>query len=95
MNAFWKRQKNEKIMEQKGEKNMGKTKENDTTELVFILDKSGSMSGLEMDTIGGFNSMIEKQKTQPGKCLVSTVLFDDVSQVLARSGFDRYFQSLL
>lgn len=49
---------------------------NDATELVFILDRSGSMGGLEQDTIGGFNSMIEKQKEQEGSCLVSTVLFD-------------------
>lgn len=47
------------------------------TELVFILDKSGSMSGLEADTIGGFNSMIEKQKRESGKAYVSTVLFND------------------
>ena len=53
-----------------------------TTELVFILDRSGSMSGLESDTVGGFNSMIEKQKHLKGKCYVSTVLFDDVSEVL-------------
>ena len=46
------------------------------TELVFILDRSGSMCGLEADTIGGFNSMIEKQKREPGEALVSTVLFD-------------------
>ncbi len=52
------------------------------TELVFILDRSGSMAGLESDTIGGFNSLVEKQKRQPGECLVSTVLFDNVSQVL-------------
>ena len=52
------------------------------TELVFILDRSGSMSGLERDTIGGFNSMIEKQKKQDGECIVSTVLFDDESQVI-------------
>ena len=49
---------------------------NDVTELVFILDRSGSMGGLEEDTIGGFSSMIEKQKKQEGGCLVSTVLFD-------------------
>ena len=49
---------------------------NDVTELIFILDRSGSMGGLEEDTIGGFNSMIEKQKKQAGECLVSTVLFD-------------------
>jgi uncharacterized protein YegL len=55
---------------------------NNKTELVFILDRSGSMSGLERDTIGGFNSMIEKQKKQYGECFVSTVLFDDVSEVL-------------
>ena len=55
---------------------------NGITELVFILDRSGSMSGLELDTIGGFNSMIEKQKKQDGECYVSTVLFDHVSEVL-------------
>ncbi len=55
---------------------------NETTELVFILDRSGSMAGLESDTIGGFNAMIRKQKALPGKCLVSTVLFDNVSEVL-------------
>ena len=55
---------------------------NNITELVFILDRSGSMSGLEADTIGGFNSMIEKQKKQDGGCYVSTVLFDDESEVL-------------
>lgn len=49
---------------------------NETTEMVFILDRSGSMSGLESDTIGGFNAMIEKQKKQPGKAFVTTVLFD-------------------
>ena len=52
------------------------------TELVFILDRSGSMAGLEGDTIGGFNAMIEKQKQQEGEALVSTVLFDSVSQVI-------------
>ena len=55
---------------------------NGITELVFILDRSGSMAGLESDTIGGFNSMIEKQKQQDGECYVSTVLFDNVSEVL-------------
>ncbi|MBE6590580.1 MAG: VWA domain-containing protein [Ruminococcaceae bacterium] len=55
---------------------------NNLTELVFILDRSGSMAGLEADTIGGFNAMIEKQKKQDGECFVSTVLFDDVSEVL-------------
>ena len=52
------------------------------TELVFILDRSGSMSSLESDTIGGFNAMIEKQKKQDGECIVSTVLFDDESRVI-------------
>lgn len=52
------------------------------TELVFIIDRSGSMSGLEGDTIGGFNSMIEKQKREDGECYVSTVLFDNESEVL-------------
>lgn len=55
---------------------------NNITELVFILDRSGSMAGLESDTIGGFNGMIEKQKKQDGECYVSTVLFDHVSEVL-------------
>lgn len=55
---------------------------NNITELVFILDRSGSMAGLESDTIGGFNSMIEKQKKQDGICYVSTVLFDSASKVL-------------
>ena len=52
------------------------------TELVFILDRSGSMAGLEDDTIGGFNSMLEKQKAEPGKAVVSTVLFDNRSEVI-------------
>ena len=55
---------------------------NGITELVFILDRSGSMSGLESDTIGGFNAMIDKQKKQDGECYVSTILFDNVSEVL-------------
>ena len=55
---------------------------NNITELVFILDRSGSMCGLEADTIGGFNSMVEKQKALEGKCYVSTVLFDDKSDVI-------------
>ena len=55
---------------------------NNITELVFILDRSGSMSGLEQDTIGGFNSLIEKQRRQDGKCYVSTVLFDHETEVL-------------
>ena len=52
------------------------------TELVFILDRSGSMQGLEGDTIGGFNSMLEKQKQEPGEAFVSTLLFDDRTEVL-------------
>ena len=52
------------------------------TEIVFILDRSGSMAGLEDDTIGGFNAMIDKQKQEPGEAFVSTVLFDNVSQVI-------------
>ena len=52
------------------------------TELIFILDRSGSMSGLEADTIGGFNSMIAKQKKEVGEALVSTVLFDHESVVI-------------
>ena len=55
---------------------------NNITELVFILDRSGSMAGLESDTIGGFNAMIEKQKKEEGECYVSTVLFDNESEVL-------------
>lgn len=58
-----------------------KTK-NNITELVFILDRSGSMSGLEGDTIGGFNAMIQKQKKEDGEAYVSTILFDNVSEVL-------------
>lgn len=52
------------------------------TEIVFILDRSGSMGGLESDTIGGFNAMIEKQKREEGDALVSTVLFDNDTEVL-------------
>jgi uncharacterized protein YegL len=52
------------------------------TELVFILDRSGSMSGLEGDTIGGFNAMLEKQKKEPGEAMVTTVLFDDQYELL-------------
>ena len=54
----------------------------DLTELVFILDRSGSMSGLEQDTIGGYNSLIEKQKNEPGEAIISTVLFDDKYELL-------------
>lgn len=52
------------------------------TEIVFILDRSGSMAGLEKDTIGGFNSMINRQKTAPGEAIISTVLFDSETQVI-------------
>ncbi len=52
------------------------------TEIVFILDRSGSMAGLEADTIGGFNAMIEKQKAEDGQAYVSTVLFSDESRVI-------------
>lgn len=52
------------------------------TEVVFILDRSGSMSGLESDTIGGFNSMISKQKKEDGEAVISTVLFDDQQEVV-------------
>ncbi|MCR5688498.1 MAG: VWA domain-containing protein [Lachnospiraceae bacterium] len=60
------------------------------TELVFVLDKSGSMSGLEKDTIGGFNSMLDKQRKEDGDVVISTVLFDDRMQVLHdRESLDR------
>lgn len=52
------------------------------TEVVFILDRSGSMRGLEADTIGGFNSMIEKQRKEEGEAYISTVLFDDQTEVI-------------
>jgi len=52
------------------------------TELVFILDRSGSMSGLESDTIGGYNAMLEKQKQEPGEAIITTVLFDDSYKLL-------------
>lgn len=55
---------------------------NGITEMVFIIDKSGSMAGMEEDTVGGFNAMIEKQKKLDGKCYVSTVLFSNRSSVL-------------
>ena len=51
------------------------------TEIVFILDRSGSMAGLEGDTIGGFNAMVEKQKKEEGEALLSAVLFDNDSEV--------------
>ena len=52
------------------------------TEIVFILDRSGSMSGLEADTIGGYNSMLDKQKKEEGDAIISTVLFDDQTEIL-------------
>ena len=55
---------------------------NQITEMVFILDRSGSMSGLESDTIGGFNGMITKQKKEEGEAFVTTILFDDVTETL-------------
>ena len=55
---------------------------NNLTEIVFILDRSGSMAGLEDDTVGGFNAMVEKQKKEPGEALLSAVLFSDDSRVL-------------
>ena len=55
---------------------------NHLTEIVFILDRSGSMAGLESDTIGGFNAMIEKQKRETGTAYISTVLFDNYSEVI-------------
>lgn len=54
----------------------------DLTELVFILDRSGSMSGLEKDTVGGFNSLIKRQKEEKGDCLVTTVLFNSESRTV-------------
>ena len=52
------------------------------TELVFILDRSGSMGGLESDTIGGFNAMLQKQQAEPGECRLTTILFDNAYEVL-------------
>lgn len=54
----------------------------DLTEIIFILDRSGSMANVIDDTIGGFNELLRKHKSLPGECLVSTVLFDNVSEVL-------------
>ncbi|CAL7914551.1 vWA domain-containing protein [Fusobacterium necrophorum] len=62
--------------------NLEKGKKNRSMELVFILDRSGSMSGLEQDTIGGYNSMLKKQKEQKGEVFVTTVLFDDKYEML-------------
>ncbi len=59
-----------------------KKNKNNITELVFIIDKSGSMSGFEADTVGGFNSTVEKQKKEEGRAYISTVLFDNYSKVV-------------
>ena len=69
-------------MNQNIEQNTQNNTEHSLTELVFILDRSGSMAGLESDTIGGFNAMIARQKETEGKTLVSTVLFSDESTVI-------------
>jgi uncharacterized protein YegL len=58
------------------------TMKNDLTEIVFILDRSGSMGGLESDTIGGYNSFLQKQQEQPGEARITTVLFDDKYELL-------------
>ncbi|MBQ4160594.1 MAG: VWA domain-containing protein [Clostridia bacterium] len=58
---------------------------NNLTELVFILDRSGSMHGLEADTIGGYNGLLEKQKAEPGEATVTTVLFDDRYELLCEN----------
>ena len=52
------------------------------TELVFILDRSGSMQGLESDTIGGFNSTLQSQRAEEGECIITTVLFDNLNEFL-------------
>ena len=72
----------------------GITMKNSLTELVFILDRSGSMSGLENDTIGGFNSMIEKQKREDGDANVTTVLFDHTFELLHDSVNLSYLQPM-
>lgn len=61
---------------------MNDAKANEKVEVVFIMDRSGSMSGLEEDTIGGFNAMLEKQKKESGNIIWSTVLFDHISEVV-------------
>ena len=67
-------------MDKKNEKT--EAKKNELVEVVFIMDRSGSMSGLEEDTIGGFNAMLEKQKKESGNIIWSTVLFDHISEVV-------------
>lgn len=61
---------------------MSKNQQAARTEIVFILDASGSMNGLTDDTIGGFNAMIDKNREEPGEAVVSTVIFNDASRVL-------------
>ena len=73
----------ENLIQQKEQEKAKNRKEKGwLTELVFILDRSGSMGGLEEDTVGGFNTMIEKQKKEEGACYVSTVLVNSESDVL-------------
>ncbi len=55
---------------------------NNVTELVFIIDRSGSMAGLEKDTVGGFNAMVKKQKKEDGVCYLSTILFNNGAKVI-------------
>ena len=79
--------KNEKMDRRENEKMDGREKKmdgrkNELVEVVFIMDRSGSMSGLEEDTIGGFNAMLEKQKKESGNIIWSTVLFDHISEVV-------------
>ncbi len=61
---------------------IAKTAEKNLTEVVFILDRSGSMGGMEADTIGGYNSMLKKQQEEDGDVVISTVLFDDQTEVI-------------
>ena len=82
MGFFTKKNSVTKTSESKERNNTMKKKDNNICELVFILDRSGSMSGLEKDTIGGFNSLIEKQKAKEGRCYVTTVLFDHSSDTV-------------
>ena len=62
--------------------NIGTAAANDLTELIFILDRSGSMAPLTEDTIGGYNSLLDKQRTETGRAIVTTVLFDDAYDVI-------------
>ena len=69
-------EENKVSSDEKAKKGIKSSKKNNVTELVFIIDKSGSMQGLEKDTIGGFNAMIEKQKKEEGEAYVTTVFFN-------------------